>query len=199
MGTRERIVEAAERVLRERGIAGATTKEIARAAGLSEGSLYNYFASKEALFLAVLGERLLPFFTLVCALQARAGSGTVRGNLAELARGALAFYHQSIPMGATFFADPALLARHREMLRERGAGPQKANEAAAAYLRAEQRLGRLPEALNPTAVADLLLGACFQRAYWLQFLGEDPPPEAEERFVQDILHTLLPGSPPEAP
>ncbi|HZU16911.1 MAG TPA: helix-turn-helix domain-containing protein, partial [Candidatus Dormibacteraeota bacterium] len=40
---RERIVAAAARVIRERGVVNATTREIAREAGVSEGSLYNHF------------------------------------------------------------------------------------------------------------------------------------------------------------
>ena len=65
MGTRERIVEAAERVMRERGLARGTTKEIARAAGYSEGTLYKHFESKEDLFLAMLTERFPSFVALV--------------------------------------------------------------------------------------------------------------------------------------
>ena len=192
-GTRERIVDAAERVLRERGIAGATTKEIARAAGLSEGSLYNYFAGKEELFLAVLGERLPPFVGLIRAFPGRAGTGTVAGNLAEVARAALAFYRQAVPMGASFFADPGLLARHRALLRERGAGPHRANEAVAAYLRAEQHRGRVRADADPAALADLLLGACLLRAYWSEFLAEAAPPEDEAGYVDGIVATLLRG------
>ena len=161
MGTRERLIEAAERVMRERGIAGATTKEIARAAGMSEGTLYNHFTSKEEIVLTVLNERLPPFVALIRSLPGRAGSGTVRGTLEEVASAALAFYHDAIPMGASFFADPELLARHRALLQAREAGPQRANEAVAAYLCAEQERGRLYVEVDATALAYLLLGACF--------------------------------------
>ena len=75
-------------------------------------------------------------------------------------------------MGASFFADPELLARHRELLQQRGAGPQRANEAVAAYLRAEQGLGRVRGDADPDAVAYMLLGALYQYVYWRQFLGQ---------------------------
>ena len=197
MGTRERLIEAAECVMRDRGIAGATTKEIARAAGMSEGTLYNHFTSKEAIFLAFLNERLPPFVALIRSLPGRAGSGTIRSILEEVASAALAFYHDAIPMGASFFADPELLARHRALLQAREAGPQRANEAVAAYLRAEQQRGRVLPEVDVTALAYLLLGACFQRAYWAQFLGEVAPPEAEAQFVDGIVRTLLRGALPE--
>ena len=93
-------------------------------------------------------------------------------------------------MGASFFADPELLARHRELLQQRGAGPQRANEAVAAYLRAEQGLGRVRGDADPEAIAYLLLGALYQYVYWRQFLGRPQEPEADDRFVAGILATL---------
>src|SRR5688572_8727604 len=46
VGTRERILAAARAVMLKKGLVRATTKEIARAADVSEGTLYNHFASK---------------------------------------------------------------------------------------------------------------------------------------------------------
>lgn len=47
--TRERILEAAEDVLRRFGPAKATVVDVARALGVSHGSVYRHFASKAAL------------------------------------------------------------------------------------------------------------------------------------------------------
>ncbi|MBE1535838.1 TetR/AcrR family transcriptional regulator [Actinomadura algeriensis] len=49
--TRERIVQAAARVFVEHGYAAGTTNRIAEEAGLSIGSLYQYFPNKDALLL----------------------------------------------------------------------------------------------------------------------------------------------------
>ena len=51
---REAIVEAAQRVFAEGSYSGATTVEIARAAGVSEPILYRHFASKRELYFACL-------------------------------------------------------------------------------------------------------------------------------------------------
>ncbi len=48
------VLEAAARVLVERGYAGATTNRIAEAAGVSVGTVYEYFANKEELFEALI-------------------------------------------------------------------------------------------------------------------------------------------------
>ncbi len=49
---REQIIEAALRVFAQKGFAGATNKDIARAAGITPGLIYHYFPSKEALLKA---------------------------------------------------------------------------------------------------------------------------------------------------
>ena len=51
---REQIIDAATRVFAEKGFRRATTREVARAAGVSEGTIYNYFEDKDALLLAIL-------------------------------------------------------------------------------------------------------------------------------------------------
>jgi TetR/AcrR family transcriptional regulator len=51
---REEILDAAQRVFFERGLAVATMDEIAETAELSKGTLYLYYKSKEDLYLAVM-------------------------------------------------------------------------------------------------------------------------------------------------
>lgn len=53
---RSAIVEAALQVFSDRSYAGATTADIARAAGVSEPILYRHFASKRDLYVACLDE-----------------------------------------------------------------------------------------------------------------------------------------------
>lgn len=190
METRERILEAAREVILTKGLVRATTKEIARAAGVSEGTLYNHFTNKEQMFLSALGQLPSGFISLVVRLPGRAGSESVRALLRELALVGLDFYADAIPMGASIFADPELLARHRELLAERGVGPQRANDLLAAYLRAEQEQGRVASTADADALAFLLLGAIYQRAYWREFLGQDIDPRADARFVESLLDTL---------
>jgi len=50
----ERIIKAAARVLSERGYDGASTNRIAAEAGISSGSLYQYFPNKDAIVAAVV-------------------------------------------------------------------------------------------------------------------------------------------------
>lgn len=51
---REQILDGATKVFAERGFHRARVKEIAREAGVSEGTIYNYFEDKNALLLGIL-------------------------------------------------------------------------------------------------------------------------------------------------
>ena len=56
--TRRRILRTAARLFRRRGFEGATTRDVARAAGVASGTLFNYYPSKEALALALVARAL---------------------------------------------------------------------------------------------------------------------------------------------
>jgi len=190
--TRERIVDAAAQVMGTLGLARATTKQIARAAGYSEATLYKHFRDKTELFLAVLGERLPPLVGLLKRLPEEAGQGEVAERLEQVASQAVRFYERQFPMLASLFAEPALLARHRQALAAVGAGPHRANEALAAYLRAERDLGRIPASVDPDAGAAMLLGACFQRAFLSAFSGQPIPDTERARLAASLATCLLP-------
>jgi len=51
---RQQIIKAALEIFSRKGFAMATTAEIAREAGVAEGTIYNYFESKRDLFIAVI-------------------------------------------------------------------------------------------------------------------------------------------------
>ena len=77
---RRRIIEAADALIREQGLGGATTREIAKAAGCAEGSIYVHFEDKIDLVIAVIVERE-PFFAELLELPAKAGENAVEDNL----------------------------------------------------------------------------------------------------------------------
>lgn len=190
--TRDRILDAAAEVMRSNGLARTTTKEIARAAQLSEAALYKHFQDKVDLFLGVLGERVPSNLTaLLAELPDRAGKQTPTDNLTELAMAAIAFYGETFPIAASLFSEPTLLRAHRAALRERGAGPHEVREAMAHYLAAEQRLGRIAGGADPHAAAALLLGACLQDAFLHNFAGT-PVDDSEQRAAA-LVRTLLNG------
>jgi AcrR family transcriptional regulator len=191
------MLDAAAHVMRTRGLARATTKEIAKAAGYSEAALYKHFRDKTDLFLAVLTERMPSTLgSVLTDLNRRVGQGSVRETLEEVARAALSFYELGFPMAASLYAEPDLLTAHRAALRERDAGPHHVNDALAGYLAAEQGLGRIQPDADPQAAAALLLGACLQHAFLSGFTGESADKVPAGRAAATLVHTLISGLAP---
>lgn len=188
--TRDRILDATLDVIRTRGLARATTKEIARSAELSEAMLYRHFQSKTHLFLAVLSERLPRFVPLSEDLPARVGTGTVEGNLELVARAALDFYGETFPLLAGVFAEPETLVAHRDGLDELSAGPHQPIQRLTDYLEAERTRGRIAPEADVASVACLLLGACLQRAFLRAFSGSSADPARDDAFAAQITRTL---------
>ena len=188
-GTRERILDAAADVLHRHGLARATTKQIAKAAGCSEAALYKYFEGKTDLFLAVLHERL-PSFTGVLLDEP---DRPLRDTLVAIAGRALAFYHESYPIGASLFSEPALLAAHRAELDRRHAGPHRPIDAVTGYLRTEQRAGRIRADADCAAAARLLIGGCLQYAFLDTFAQREFDAAEADRRAAALVDTLLAG------
>ena len=139
---RDAVIDAAVRVIQERGLARTRTSHIARAAGCSEGSIYRYFSGKSELVHEVIRSRLLTMIGTLGGLPMRAGTATVEANVFDAARAALASYGDGVMLLGGLFADAELLAAEREFLAGRDAGPHAVAVNLAAYLKAEQRLGR---------------------------------------------------------
>ncbi|MGC4955330.1 TetR/AcrR family transcriptional regulator [Actinomadura citrea] len=186
MSARERILDAAADIMRRHGVARATTKEIAKAAGYSEALLYKHFRDKDELMLSVLKERMPPFTSMGVP-----GEGTVESNLVKIVHGALDFYRRSFPMMVSMAAQPRLLHATRESLRRYGAGPHEPVRALARYLDAERDLGRVAPSADTQAAAALLMGACFQQGFLLYFAEGDDAPGHPEPFARDLVRPVL--------
>src|SRR5215472_845494 len=140
MDTRQHILETAERVLQERGLARVTTRDITHAAGLADGTLYVHFPHKEDLFMAIIQRHLPAFVPTVQPEQA--GTQPLHASLEAIGQAAVRYYAELIPLTASLFADPALLMRHQAWMAEHG-GPEHIYQRVAAYIIAEQHIGRI--------------------------------------------------------
>ena len=79
------IVSAALQVFVERGYAATRLQDVARRAGVTKGTVYLYFESKEALFKAVVRETIVPSIARFEEI-AKAHTGTSRELFLELIR-----------------------------------------------------------------------------------------------------------------
>ncbi len=161
------ILDAAIRVFAERGYHRATIRAVAQAAGVADGTIYNYFANKEALLIGIL-ERLNQ-------------SAQRRSDFAAGAQGdARAFFTSYMRQRLQLLqADPALMqallpevlanAELRAIYREQIVAPTF--EIATTFLQELMERGTL-RALDPALMARLL-AALTLGTVMLHVIGDD--------------------------
>ena len=192
---REHLIDAAEGLLSQRQVAAITTRDIARAAEVSDGVLYNYFADKNELLLRAL---LRQFAGLVERLRAaipEPGSGQVGANLEVIARALYDLHADAFPIVGSLLAEPMLLHRFMDAIHSAGepSGGKQIRGTVTAYVAAEQKEGRLGPA-DPGAAADLLIGATATLVF-TGHLGSGPGPNLVERLPA-VVDTLVRGLAP---
>jgi len=155
---REHLIETADRLLAEHQVSAITTRDIARAADVSDGVLYNYFTDKNDLLLTALVRRVSRIVARFDTDLPEPGTATVEENLNAYARAVLDRHADMLPIAAGLLTEPALLHRFIDEIHRQPFGPQLFRQRIAEYLSREQRLGRLP-AVDVEAATTLLTGA----------------------------------------
>ena len=193
---REEILRAALRVFAERGLKNATVSDIARAAGMSHGLLYHYFASKDALVEALF-EQKFEGMRLINE-DVFAGEGPVLPRMERACERMLA-QTEADPDLALFVTQTLVSRAVPEALRARMAeNGRLALDQLAALIAEGQRTGEIASDASPeslaTAVAALVRGlALFHE---IKLAQERPAPP------RDVLTRLLrpqPAAPEKAP
>ena len=69
-GTKQRILKAAVELFVRKGVAGTTTRDIAAAAEIAEGTIYRHFESKDALAAELFLANYLPYASQLRAVSA---------------------------------------------------------------------------------------------------------------------------------
>jgi AcrR family transcriptional regulator len=190
---RAHLLDVAERLLAERSVTAITTRELARAAEVSEGVLYNYFADKNDLVLTALVRR---FAALVARLEGAApaaGEGSLAENVATLAEGLFALHVEAMPIIGKLLGEPSLLHRFMQDIHARTQpfGGKQIRDAVLRYLGNEQRLGRLAPGVDVDAATDLLIGGVALLA--VPTLMGAPPRAAQKAQARSFAQTLVGG------
>jgi AcrR family transcriptional regulator len=101
--TRAAIVDAAYQLFLCNGYHGTSMRDIAEAAGIALGGIYNHFGTKEAIYMAMLAERH-PFINIVPAVQGASGD-SVEELVCDAATRMIAALGQSQDMVGLMFIE----------------------------------------------------------------------------------------------
>ncbi len=193
-GGREAILAATLELLRERGIARLTTREVAKRAGVSEASVFYHYRDRAGLVRAVFIEGLRP-------LQAFAEGGLTGSDHAHVLLGLSEaierFLDHALPVMMAAQSDTELRDTMATYLDDHGLGPHQGVRIVAAYLAAEQQTGRVEPTIDPEAIGLLLVGASFLRSAQRQIMGHaDPNLPAMPGAITMIERLLRPAAAP---
>src|SRR4030042_408352 len=153
--TKELIARTALRLFVEKGIDGATIRDIAAAAGIAEGTLYRHYPGKDALAWDLFSRNYTAFALELQRLQA--GQATLQAKLEAMVRQFCAFFDHD-PVLFSYL----LLAQHGQLQK---VTPEMATpvEVVREVLAAGMDRGEIP-AGDPNVAAAMVLGLVLQGA-----------------------------------
>jgi AcrR family transcriptional regulator len=183
----EELLEVAREVFLELGIR-ATTLEVARRAGIAEGTIFHRFKSKEDLFRAAMQFDPDQALAFVEALPSLAGKGDLRRTLREFAEEFLRLCRIAVPVMMMSWSNPdGPLSQDR--LCDKGERHRRVIGALRSFFEGERRAGRIAE-LDPEVLARMLLGSlhhyCMSELFAPGALARPP-----EKFAGEVVDVLL--------
>jgi AcrR family transcriptional regulator len=174
------MVAAAERLFAERGYHGVSMDQIAAASGISKPMLYDYFGSKEGLFLACVERARGRLFEEIAS--AVRGAGDAEGALRAGVAAFLAFADQQRETWTVLFGEGGSFGQAAASIRAEQAG------LIAQLLREAVEWDGEPDAERLDAIAHIFVGAAEAIAFW----AVDHPEVSGDRVADHLMTVLWP-------
>lgn len=189
--TKDLLIRATTTLVAQVGYHQATTRAIAKHAGVAEGTLYRHFPDKRSLFSAAVLAGHQPVLDWMADLPGRAGTASVVDTLTDCLAQLWQLRASVLPLELALAADPDA----------GGPGPAENTGSVASlvgpplllarYLAAEQQLGRVRRELDPAHLAVVLLATLFGLAMNPAARSGTTEPDDAERAVLRSAVTLL--------
>jgi AcrR family transcriptional regulator len=187
---RSSLIGHARQLIARDGASALTMRALACEAGCAVGLPYKVFADRDELVIEILHAEFARLAGSYRDLIARAGKGTVGGNLAWFAELLLA--SPAVGLAHEVSSDEVLSEAVAVRVHETGVGPGAWETIFARYLAAEKRAGRVAPAVNAEAFGFLLAGAIHNlimsgRAY------PKPTGRRLKRLLTEMAEAIAPG------
>jgi AcrR family transcriptional regulator len=150
--TRDRILKAALRLFAQKGYDGTTTRELAEAAGVAEGTLFRYFSNKKAILVEVATQGWIEILTDLLTELSEMGSYKA---VAQVMRRRMLHLHKNADMLRVCFME----AQFHPDLRDRIQAEviDKMTDVAEVFFQSAMDQG-IYRRMNPKTVARVFLG-----------------------------------------
>jgi AcrR family transcriptional regulator len=186
--TQTRILQAAQRLFARRGFDGTSTRDLAQAAGVAEGTLFRHFENKKAILVEVATQGWIEILTDLLTELSEMGSYKA---IAQVMRRRMLNLHENADMLRVCFME----AQFHPDLRDRIQTDVivKMTDVAEAFFQSAMDRG-IYRPINPRIVAQVFLGmftiAGFSRD---TVMAEGSSPQALQEMAEGLADIFLNG------
>ncbi len=188
-GGREEILKVTLDLLRERGIARLTTREVAAAAGVSEGSIFYHFGDRSGLLKAVFEQSLDTLKTL--SIQAYMGDD-IRATLSGYSDAICQFLDSGLDVLMAAQADVELREAVISFLMENDYGPHRGIAGIGHYLAEQQAEGNVRSDIDPKFISYTVVSDAFHRSAQPKLFGHRRGVPGREAFFDSLMTLITP-------
>ncbi|PSB23223.1 TetR/AcrR family transcriptional regulator [filamentous cyanobacterium CCP2] len=186
--TQTRILQAARRLFARQGYDGTTTRELAQAAGVAEGTIFRHFENKKAILVEVATQGWVEILTDLLTELSEMASYKAIG---QVMRRRMLNLHQNADLMRVCFMEAQFHPDLREQIQNEVI--VKMTDVAEAFFETAMDQG-IYRRMNPRTVAQVFLGmftvAGFSRD---TIMPEDSPPQAMLEMAEGMADIFLNG------
>lgn len=186
-GGREEILKATHELLRERGMAKLTTREVAARAGVSEGSVFYHFEDRFGLLRAVFERSIGPLH-----LEEVQHGSDLRQVVTTMSESIEAFLTGSLDVLIAAQSDAELRDSLHAYMLENDFGPHRGIAGIGAYLAGQQEAGLVRADVDPKVVASMIVNDAFQRSSVPKLVGNRKGIQPRTAFIDSLLTMITP-------
>lgn len=173
-------------LIRERGMARLTTREVAERAGVSEGSVFYHFEDRFGLLRAVFEQSLEPL--QIHALESTGDD--LRTTVTKVSEGVERFLNASLDVMMAAQSDVELRDSLHAYMLASDYGPHRGIANIGAFIGAQQRAGVVRPDVSPTVIAAMIVNDAFQRAAVPKLVGSRKGIPPRPAFVDTLMAML---------
>jgi AcrR family transcriptional regulator len=188
-GGREEILRATHDLLRERGMAKLTTREVAERAGVSEGSVFYHFEDRFGLLKAVFERALGPLHLDEIDPTA---DDDLRTTITGMSESIETFLNASLDVMMAAQSDAGLRDSLHAYMLESDYGPHRGIAGIGAYVAMKQQAGVIRADVDHKVIASMIVNDGFQRAAVPKLIGSHKGIQPRPAFIDTLMAMLTP-------
>ncbi|MGP1384005.1 MAG: TetR/AcrR family transcriptional regulator [Thainema sp.] len=186
--TETRILKAAQRLFARSGFDGTTTRDLAQAAGVAEGTLFRHFENKKAILVEVATQGWVEILTDLLTELSEMGSYKA---VAQVMRKRMLNLHQNADMMRVCFMEAQFHPDLRDRIQYEVIA--KMTDVTEAFFQTAMDRGVYRQ-MNPRTVAQVFLGMFTVAGFSHNtIMAEDASPQAMQAMAEDLADIFLNG------